>query len=297
MELRELRTFVTVVEEGGLSAAGRKLYLSQPAISQIIQTLEKRFDVELLVRSRSGVSATPAGKTLLTEARALLARHEQATALMARHGTDEPKELRLAVPLELPTNLLSAALATLPSRFPATNVTVRHLTTANQIKALSTGDLDLGLVRQRPVGGQLETSLVAEEELGVLLAADQAAKLRGPQGIRLESLHEMSWLGFDRSDSPAWYDELTAVLRSHGVYVVPSQIAMGEPTFEVKLAAVSAGGVFALAPASWAQNLPPSVSWSQLSASPVRRRTWAAWATTSHRRDLTHILALLKLSR
>ncbi|SEP47447.1 regulatory helix-turn-helix protein, lysR family [Amycolatopsis saalfeldensis] len=69
-----MRAFVAVVEEGGLSAAARRLHVSQPAVSQTMQALERQLGVQLVVRSSAGVRPTEAGATLLTEARAVLAR-------------------------------------------------------------------------------------------------------------------------------------------------------------------------------------------------------------------------------
>ena len=59
--------------------------------------------------------------------------------------------------------------------------------------------------------------LVRREVLGVLLDTDLAARLVGPAGVALDDLGELQWVGFPRSGSPAWYDELTGILRSHGV--------------------------------------------------------------------------------
>ncbi|WP_199272568.1 LysR family transcriptional regulator [Streptomyces broussonetiae] len=69
MELRELRAFVAVVEEGGLSAAARRLHMTQPALSQTVSGLERQLGVQLLVRGSTEVQATGAGTTLLAEAR------------------------------------------------------------------------------------------------------------------------------------------------------------------------------------------------------------------------------------
>ena len=77
MELRELKSFVAVVEEGGMSAAARRLHVSQSALSQTINGLEREIGVKLLMRSSAGVRPTAAGMTLLGEARALLARYAQ----------------------------------------------------------------------------------------------------------------------------------------------------------------------------------------------------------------------------
>lgn len=286
-----MRAFIAVVEEGGLSAAARRLHLSQPALSQTVSALERQLGVQLLVRTSSGVKATDAGMTLLSEARAVLARHDQAVAAVARHTAVGGSVLRLGIPLELPSELLSRPLAELSAAYPATRVQARHLSTSAQIAALHAGELDVGLLREHPVGQELDAVLVAEERLGVLIAAGQAKQTECADGIRLEALAGLEWVGFPRSGSPAWYDELTAVLRSHGLELGPAVPEGQSLIADVKLAAVAAGGAFALAPPNWSQPIPDTVTWCPLVGHPLVRRTWAAWPATSHRRDLGRLIA------
>jgi DNA-binding transcriptional LysR family regulator len=293
VELREMRAFVAVVEEGSLSAAARRLHVSQPALSQTMAALERELGMSLLVRSRTGVQATEAGMTLLIEARAVLARYDQALAALARHTVSGGSVLRIGIPLELPTDLLTRPLADLAAAYPGTRVQARHLSTATQFEALRAGELDLGLVREHPIGADLDAMLVIEEQLGVLLAAGQAAKVAGPDGVRLDALAGLDWVGFPRSGSPAWYDELTAILRSHGLDLGPDAPAGQALIAEVKLAAVAAGGAFALAPPGWSPPVPESVVWSPLAGRPLVRRTWAVWPANSHRRDLGQLVAAL----
>jgi DNA-binding transcriptional LysR family regulator len=294
MELREMRAFIAVVEEGGLSAAARRLHLSQPALSQTVSALERELGVQLLVRSSTGVRVTEAGMTLLAEARAVLARHDQAVAAVARHTATGGGVLRLGIPLELPPDLISSAMADLAEACPDTRVRASHLSTAAQLDALHAGELDIGLVREHPTGQELDAVPIVEERLGVLLSAEHAARLVGPDGVRLEALAGLDWVGFSRSGSPAWYDELTAILRSHGLDLGPTP-PEGQPLIaEVKLAAVSAGRAFALAPPNWSQPIPAAIVWAPLIGHPLVRRTWAAWPATSHRRDLGRLVAALE---
>jgi DNA-binding transcriptional LysR family regulator len=296
MEIRELRAFVAVVEEGGLSAAARRLYVSQPALSHTVSGLERTLGVKLLVRSSTGVHATEAGMTLLGEARAVLARHDQALRAMATHTADGGGLLRLGIPLELPSDLLTPALEILGAAYPETRVQARHLSTAAQAAALHADELDVGLLRERPVGLEFDAQLVVRESLGVLLAAGQAAELAGAEGIALDALTGLEWVGFPRSGSPAWYDELTAILRSHGIDLGPAAPEGQSLIAEVKLAAVGSGKAFALAPPNWPQPLPDTVTWSPLAGHPLVRRTWAVWPTTSRRRDLGRFIAALEQS-
>ena len=85
---------------------------------------------------------------------------------------------------------------------------------------LRSSELDIGLARERPVG-EFDAMMVLRENLGVLLASELAAGLVGPEGLRLDSLSGLQWLGFPRSNSPAWHDEITAILRSHGIDLGP----------------------------------------------------------------------------
>lgn len=78
MDLRQLQSFVSVVEEGSLSAASKRCHLSQPALSQQMQALEEALGEPLLHRRPRGVEPTAAGELLLSHARTLLA---QAAAL------------------------------------------------------------------------------------------------------------------------------------------------------------------------------------------------------------------------
>jgi len=280
-----MRMFIAVVEEGSVTAAARRLHVSQPALSQAMVALERRLGLELLVRHRTGVTLTDAGSTLLSESRAVLARHDQALAALTRH---EPsgEVLRLGIPLELPPDVLPGPLAALGAAHPETRVQARHASTAAQLDALRAGELDVGLVRERPAGPDLDAALAVEERLGVLLARNLAEPMLAGRGVRLDALAGLEWVGFPRSGSPAWFDELTAILRSHGLNPAPGSPAGDHLIAEVKLAAVTSGRAFALAPPHWSQPMPDGVSWYPLTGHPLVRRTWVVWPASSRRRDI-----------
>jgi DNA-binding transcriptional LysR family regulator len=295
VELRELNAFVAVAEEGGMSAASRRLHISQPALSQTVSSLERQLGVKLLERSSTGVRTTEAGGALLAEARAILARHDQALRRMAEFTTEGGGVLRLGVPMELPPELLQGALTKFAANCPDTRVMPRHLSTAAQVSALRGGEIDIGLVRERPPPEEFDAMLVVRENLGVLLASELAAGLMGPHGIRLDALTGLQWLCFPRSDSPVWHDEITAILRSHAVDLGPPPPEDQQLIAEVKLAAVTAGGSFALAPANWPHPIPESVTWSPLVGHPLVRRTWVVWPANSRRRDIGQLVTAFEV--
>jgi molybdate transport repressor ModE-like protein len=318
MEIRELRAFSAVAEEGSVSAAARKLHLSQSAVSQTIQSLERQLGVQLLNRGAGGATLTGAGAVLLREARTLIAQHDRALAAVAGQAAASAATLRLGVPLEFPADLLPRALAEMGASFPRTQVDIRHAPTSAQLSALEAGELDLALVRERPADPDYDAVLAVEEALGVILAAGRAAELAGPTGVRLHQLAGLDWVAFARSEAPSWHDQVTATLSSHGVVRrgpgSEGDAGGAHPLIaEVKLASVAAGHAFALAPPGWSGSPPPralpagclpadtvalpgGVTWSPLIGNPLVRRTWAVWPAAATRRDLAALVAALDVT-
>lgn len=297
MEIRELRAFIAVADEGSFSAAARKLHVSQSALSQTIRSLERQLGVRLLERHSAGVTVTDAGGLLLREARALLAQHDRVLAAVAGQAAAGPAILRVGVPLELPGSVLPQGLADMGAAFPQTRAEISHDSSAAQLAALEAGDLDLALARECPPGPGYDAVLVAEEPLGVLLSAGLAAERAGHGSVWLHQLADLEWAGFSRAESPAWHDQVTSTLRSHGIVVRdrPGQGGQGLIA-EVKLAAVGTGQAFALAPPGWAATIPDAVTWCPLVGNPLIRRTWAVWPDDSRRRDLAAFVAALDIT-
>ena len=316
MEIRELRAFTAVAEEGSVSAAARKLHLSQSAVSQTIQSLERQLGAQLLIRGAGGVTLTGAGNALLREARTLIAQHDRALAVVSGQAAASTAPLRVGVPLEFPADLLPRALAEVDASFPQCQVDISHASSSAQLSALESGELDLALVRERPADPDYDAVLAVEKALGVILSAERAAELTGPTGVRLHQLTGLEWLAFPRSEAPRWHDQVTATLRSHGIIVRSGAESEGgghSLIAEVKLASVAAGHAFALAPPGWSDSpalrylppgclpadptgLPGGVTWSPLVGSPLVRRTWAVWAAAATRRDLAALVAALDLT-
>jgi DNA-binding transcriptional LysR family regulator len=297
MEIRELRAYIAVADEGSFSAAARKLHVSQSALSQTIRSLERQLGVRLLERHSAGVTVTDAGGLLMREARALLAQHDRVLAAVAGQAAAGPAILRVGVPLELPGSVLPQGLADMGAAFPQTRAEISHDSSAAQLAALEAGDLDLALARECPPGPGYDAVLVAEEPLGVLLSAGLAAERAGHGSVWLHQLADLEWAGFSRAESPAWHDQVTGTLRSHGIVVRdrPGQGGQGLIA-EVKLAAVGTGQAFALAPPGWAATIPDAVTWCPLVGNPLIRRTWAVWPDDSRRRDLAAFVAALDIT-
>ena len=97
MDFRQLSYFVAAVEEGSISAAARKLFLSQPPVTAQIKALEEELGCTLLVRGARAVRMTEEGRLLYDRAKAMLALRESAAEEIAGRVRSGGGTLRLGV--------------------------------------------------------------------------------------------------------------------------------------------------------------------------------------------------------
>jgi DNA-binding transcriptional LysR family regulator len=166
----QLKTFVTVADQGGFTAASQRLGLSQPAVSRAIAALERDLGLPMFIRRRDGLCLTDAGSVALTHAReavrqVTLMRTE--IAALAGHVTGT---LSLA---SLPTataTLVTPQLQTFAQRHPA--VTIRLLEGSEQEMRdwLDQGAVEAGVV-SLPVKG-LDSAVLGDQDMVAVVPAD-----------------------------------------------------------------------------------------------------------------------------
>ena len=282
---------------GGLSAAARRLHMSQSSLSQIIQSLEKQLGGRLLERDHTGARPTEQGSFLLQEARNLVAHHDRVVAEMTNLSTAGNAPLRIGVPLELPPDLLPSAVARVSAIFPNSSSNCAMRAAPTSWSRSNSVNSTWRCFATAPSIEHIDSVLAVEEPMGVILTAARAEDLAQAAGVPLHHLTDLRWVGFARGDAPAWHDQVSATLRSHGVTGTDWVVEQDRPvTPEVKLAAAGTGRAFALASEGWARPLPDGLVSHRLRGDPLIRRTWAAWQTQSRRRDLASLVADLDLS-
>jgi DNA-binding transcriptional LysR family regulator len=151
MDLRRLRYFAAVAEEGGFHRASERLNVAQPALSRQIRDLEQELDVVLFVRSSKGVRLSPAGEVLLREVRRLLPEIEQAKTRTQRAAMGQFGMLRVGfttVAAELPFAM--RAFAEARRVMPEVEYRLTLVNSDDQADALDRGEIDLGVLYRRP---------------------------------------------------------------------------------------------------------------------------------------------------
>ncbi|HEX4140883.1 MAG TPA: LysR family transcriptional regulator, partial [Candidatus Methylacidiphilales bacterium] len=162
MELRHLRYFVAVAEELNFSRAARRLHIAQPALSNQIKALETELGVQLLERTRRIVRLTEAGKTLLADARPLLA-DAQTAELHARGAQKgETGTLHIGYVLTTANARLASIIQAFRQEYPAVMPDLAQLATGAQVNALKSRQLDVGFVRPPVNAPELQTEVIGK---------------------------------------------------------------------------------------------------------------------------------------
>jgi DNA-binding transcriptional LysR family regulator len=170
VDLRQMEYVVAVAEEGGFTAAARRLHVVQSAVSGTVRVLERELGVKLFQRTTHRVSLTPAGEAFLGEARATLRAAEQARAAVDVVKGELRGEIRLGVMQGLHAGL-HQALASFHGQHPAVAVKLRQAPADEVRQGVSDGTLDLALVAlDRAQQRGLVTRLLAQEEMVLITA-------------------------------------------------------------------------------------------------------------------------------
>ncbi len=120
--LKQLKTFIAVVEYKKMSEAARRLYISQPTVSQIISDLENEYQTRLFERFPRELKITPAGMLLLDSAREIIASHEHLEQSM-KHA-NSLRTLRVGATLTIGNTMMGTLVEELNRQHPDIDVTV-----------------------------------------------------------------------------------------------------------------------------------------------------------------------------
>ena len=173
MELRHLRYFIAVAEEGSLTlAAQKRLHTAQPSLSRQIRDLEYEVGVQLMSRSVHGIELTAAGKVFLDHARLALAQADAAVEAARRAAEPANQSFALGFLTGQEMEWLPEAMRILHDELPNMEVTVSSQYSPQLADAIMRGKLDVAFMRPEAQTPDLAYRLVTKEPLVAVLPSD-----------------------------------------------------------------------------------------------------------------------------
>jgi LysR family hca operon transcriptional activator len=251
MELRHLRYFVAVAEEGSLTlAAERRLHTAQPSLSRQIRDLEYEVGAQLMIRSAHGIELTAAGRAFLDHARLALAQVDAAREAARRAAQPARLSFALGFLTGKEIDWLPEAIRLLRDELPSIEITVSSQYSPDLAEALVRGKLDVAFLR-REVRADLIFKLVATEPFVVVLPSDH--RLASYEAINPQDMVGETFIAVSNT-APVGRKVVDDYLRRTGIDIKPDHEA-DHLAMAMSLVASTRG--VALLPA-YARNLLPS---------------------------------------
>lgn len=172
MNLYHLRVFMTVAEHEHITRASEELYLSQPAVTKIVQNLEQEIGQKLVERQGRRIALTYAGQVLRTYARRMFSLEREMEEALAALSDIETGEVTLAANPTMGIYLLPSIVASFRARYPCVKINLEILKSREIVDDTLEWRLDFGLVEldpsELPIGLEYET--IAYDELILVVA-------------------------------------------------------------------------------------------------------------------------------
>ncbi len=178
MELRHLRYFVAVAEEGSLTvAAEKRLHTAQPSLSRQLRDLEMEVGASLLIRTSRGVTLTPAGQVFLDHARLALAQADEAVAAARRAARPAKASFSVGFLTGQEVEWLPHVTQILRDQLKEIDFRVSSDFSPAVAEAVQRGEIDLGFSRIEPQP-DVTYEVIASEPIVAILAGDHPLAAR-----------------------------------------------------------------------------------------------------------------------
>jgi LysR family hca operon transcriptional activator len=185
VELRHLRYFVAVAEEGSLTlAAEKRLHTAQPSLSRQIRDLEYEVGVQLMSRSVRGIELTAAGRAFLDHARLALAQAETAIEAARRAAHPAKPTFALGFLTGQEMDWLPQAMRILRDELPHIEISVSSQYSPELAQALLRGKLDLAFMRPEAEMPDLDYTVIVKEPLVIAMPSDHRLALQNAVALK-----------------------------------------------------------------------------------------------------------------
>ncbi len=290
MELRHLRYFLAVADEGNFTRAAANLGIGQPPLSQQIRDLENEIGVALFHRVPHGAELTAAGTAFLEEAKAAVAAAEKAKLAAQSAARGETGRLALGFTASSAFNpVVSGKIRQFRARWPEVRLTLTEMNTSLLMERLVRGEVDAAFIRpglENPKDVRMKR--LADEPM--LIALPSHHPLATHEILPVSALANEAFVMFPRIVGLSLYDDVVAACRDAGFEMIVAQEAPQMPSV-VNLVAADLG--VSIVPTAIAQIRLAGVTYRPIEGEPLSARLALASMKSNHSPLIDNLMSLL----
>src|SRR6266481_1256723 len=224
MELRQIRSFLSIAETLHFGRTAELIHLSQPALSLQIRALEEDVGVRLFERNRRKTTLTPAGVAFRDDAVRALSQLDQAIRRARLAANGKLGLLRIGFISTAGSEIVPDIFRQFRVLNPEVEFSLRAITTADQVHMLETGSLDIGFLRL-PIGEHSALDVVTVHRERFVLVVPASHKLAKRKKVCLSDVSGQDFVMYERTYAPGFHDLIFGILRDARIVPNVSQTA------------------------------------------------------------------------
>jgi DNA-binding transcriptional LysR family regulator len=246
MELRQIRSFLSIAETLHFGRTAELIHLSQPALSLQIRALEEEVGVRLLERNRRKTTLTAAGIAFRDDATAALSQLDQAIRKSRLAASGKLGLLRIGFVSTAGIEIVPNIVRQFRELNPEVGFSLRNILTAEQVRMLETGALDIGFLRV-PIVEHSTLDVVTVHREPFVLVVPSSHKLAKRKRVRLREVAGQDFVMYERTYAPGFQDLIFGILRGARIAPNVTQTAVEIPML---ISLVASGMGITILPAS-----------------------------------------------
>lgn len=203
MNLKQAQYVKTIAECGSITAAAKKLFVSQPSLSQMLRQLEQETGLPIFDRSTSPMRLTYAGEKYLHAAERILAANAELDNQLREIRHEHAGRLRLGISVTRAMQVMPLVMPIFQQQYPNVSLQLTESGSANLEEMLRGGSIDLAFAALESTSPSLAYELLEQETIGVLAGRDAAITRQNPNGtaLPLEAFRRESFVSLTKGHS------------------------------------------------------------------------------------------------
>ncbi len=199
-----LRTFVVIVQEKGITAAGERMLLKQPTVSNALRRLEEHFGCRLIDRRPGHFEVTPAGQRLFAECQVMFAAVSGLHSLAEDTTAEVTGEIAIALASHVVSPFFDQVLEKLHRRFPLVSFSISVRSSRGVVDSILARDASFGVCLANEHNPRLDFTTLYREEFGYFCG--QPHKFFGRSDVTLADLRDEPYVSFhtDQMSDVLW---------------------------------------------------------------------------------------------
>lgn len=186
MNLKQEHYMLTILQEGSITRAAKKLYISQPSLSQMVKLVETSLGTPIFQRNTDPVKLTPAGEKYINAAKQLISIEQNLQREILEIGQENSGTLRFGIPVQRAMQVMPYILPKFKALYPLVSLELSEHGSATTESLVLEGSVDLACLTTSPRHEELNYILIEEEDCVLLTSRHSEIARRVPSGTAID---------------------------------------------------------------------------------------------------------------